>query len=250
VLLIALSFLLAGPALAAEGDLTFCNKFRRRIYVAIAYPQTSVPNFVWYLSRGWLQIESDECYVFDTTLKVQIFYYHAESHPYKEGKHKVPMKWGSDKQLAISTSTTHASHQILQGAGIERCPVDLHRHLPRRPQYDELRPPARRRRESRDAPPAASEDSRPRVGDKGGPKDKAVPGKSQITLAVRHEWQHARRAGARLGVEPRVFPPARATQRAATSRRSRRDRPRSRSVRRCHRQSASNKASQMRHLPV
>jgi uncharacterized membrane protein len=106
-LAIALTSLFAGPASAAEGDLTFCNKFAHRIYVAISYPQTSVPNFVWYLARGWLQIEPGECYVFDTALKTDTIYYHAESDPYKEGKKKFTMKWGNEKEFAVRDAHFH-----------------------------------------------------------------------------------------------------------------------------------------------
>ena len=53
-----------------------------------------------YITRGWLYIDTGNCYVFDTAIRVPTFYYHAES-PYKEGKSKVKMNWGKGKQLAV-----------------------------------------------------------------------------------------------------------------------------------------------------
>ena len=54
-----------------------------------------------YITRGWLDIDTGKCYVFDTAIRVPTFYYHAESDPYKEGKSKVKVNWGKGKQLAV-----------------------------------------------------------------------------------------------------------------------------------------------------
>jgi uncharacterized membrane protein len=107
-MLLTLSALPAGPALAAEGDIMFCNKFSHRLYVAVAYPQSSaVPDFVWYLARGWLQLEPGECYVFDSALRTNTLYYHAETDRYKEGKNKTKMTWGNEKQFAVRDAHFH-----------------------------------------------------------------------------------------------------------------------------------------------
>jgi uncharacterized membrane protein len=99
VMLLALCSLLAMPnAFAAEGEISFCNEFPHKVYVAIAYLQTDVNN---YLSRGWLNIETGKCYVFDTALRLSTFYYYAESEPYKDGKKKVKTSWGKGKQFAV-----------------------------------------------------------------------------------------------------------------------------------------------------
>ena len=90
--------LAAASAGAEEGQITFCNDFPHRVFVAIAYSQTDVNN---YLSRGWLEIETGKCYVFDTAIRVPTFYYRAESEPYREGKHRVTMSWGNEKQFAV-----------------------------------------------------------------------------------------------------------------------------------------------------
>lgn len=98
-MLAALSVALAAPAaFAGEGEITFCNEFPHKVYVAIAYLQTDVNN---YLSRGWLNVDTGKCYVFDTAIRVPTFYYHAESESYKDGKDKVKMKWGKGKQFAV-----------------------------------------------------------------------------------------------------------------------------------------------------
>ena len=88
-MLLAPPVLLAPPkAVAGEGEITFCNEFPHKVYVAIAYPQADAPDVVWYLARGWMHIETGKCFVFDTALRVRTFYYHAMSEPYKEGKKK------------------------------------------------------------------------------------------------------------------------------------------------------------------
>ena len=98
-MLLALSAPLAAPAaFAGEGEITFCNEFPHKVYVAIAYLQTDVNN---YLSRGWLHVGTGKCYVFDTAIRVPTFYYHAESDTYKDGKDKVKMNWGNGKQFAV-----------------------------------------------------------------------------------------------------------------------------------------------------
>jgi uncharacterized membrane protein len=88
----------APSARAGTGDISFCNEFPHKLYIAIAYLQTDVNN---YLSRGWLEIETGKCYVFDTAIRVESFYFRAESEPYRDGKHKVKMEWGSDKKFAV-----------------------------------------------------------------------------------------------------------------------------------------------------
>jgi len=98
-MLLALSVPLAAPnAFAGEGEITFCNEFPHKVYVAIAYLQTDFNN---HISRGWLNIETGKCYAFDTAIRVPTFYYHAESDPYKDGKKKVKWTWGGDKQFAV-----------------------------------------------------------------------------------------------------------------------------------------------------
>ena len=97
-LLALASLFVSGAAYAVEGEITFCNEFPHKVYVAIAYLQTDVNN---YLTRGWLDIETGKCYVFDTAIRVQTFYYHAESDSYKEGKNKVKMNWGKGQQFAV-----------------------------------------------------------------------------------------------------------------------------------------------------
>jgi hypothetical protein len=98
VSIIALPLLFGGPAAAGEGEISFCNNFPHTVHIAIAYLQTDVNN---HLSRGWLNVGTGKCYVFDTAVRVQTFYYRAESDPYKEGKDKVKMNWGKGQKFAI-----------------------------------------------------------------------------------------------------------------------------------------------------
>ncbi len=88
----------ATHARAGTGDITFCNEFPHTLFIALAYSQADVNN---YLSRGWLEIDTGKCYIFDTAIRVPTFYFRAESEPYKDGKHKVTMSWGDDKNFAV-----------------------------------------------------------------------------------------------------------------------------------------------------
>jgi uncharacterized membrane protein len=98
-MLLALSVPLAAPnAFAGEGEITFCNEFPQRVSIAIAYLQTDVNN---HLTRGWLNVGSGKCYVFDTAIRVSTFYYRAESETYKDGKDKVKMNWGNETDFAV-----------------------------------------------------------------------------------------------------------------------------------------------------
>lgn len=87
----------ASPAAAGEGEITFCNEFPHMVYIAIAYEQS--PGF--YLSRGWLSLNTGECSPFDAAIRVKTFYYRGKSVPYREGKHTVKTTWGGDKDFAI-----------------------------------------------------------------------------------------------------------------------------------------------------
>lgn len=96
---LASAVLLAAPsARAGTGEISFCNEFPHKLYIAIAYLQTDVNN---YLSRGWLEVETGKCYVFDTAIRVESFYFRAESETCRDGKHKVKMEWGTDKKFAV-----------------------------------------------------------------------------------------------------------------------------------------------------
>ena len=125
-MLFALSVPLAAPnAFAGEGEITFCNEFPHKVYVAIAYLQTDVNN---HLSRGWLNVETGKCYVFDTALKVNNFYYYAESDSYKQGKDKVKMSWGKGQKFAIrdnsfQTYNAEGEHSGMKQVEFSKGPV-------------------------------------------------------------------------------------------------------------------------------
>ncbi len=96
----AAGLLALSPARAAEGEISFCNDFPHTLYIAIAYEQ--YPDS--YISRGWLEVETGKCAVFDTAIRVHGFYFRAESETYREGRHKVKMLWGTDRKFAIRDS--------------------------------------------------------------------------------------------------------------------------------------------------
>ena len=103
------------PVQAGEGEITFCNEFPHKIYVAMAYLQTDVNN---HLTRGWLDIDTGKCYVFDTALRVSSFYYHAESDSYKDGKNKVKMNWGKGTQFAVRDANFQAYNAEKKWSGM------------------------------------------------------------------------------------------------------------------------------------
>jgi uncharacterized membrane protein len=111
-------------AFAGEGEITFCNEFPHKVYVAIAYLQTDVNN---HLARGWLNVETGKCYVFDTAIRVQTFYYRAESDTYKDGKDKVKMNWGKGQKFAIrdnsfQTYNTEGEHSGMKQVEFSKGP--------------------------------------------------------------------------------------------------------------------------------
>jgi uncharacterized membrane protein len=77
----------------AKADIIFCNKFPADVWVAIAYQQKDGS----WLSRGWLSVETGNCYEFDTAIRVKTFYFRAESKPY----HHKTYFWGSGKDFAV-----------------------------------------------------------------------------------------------------------------------------------------------------
>jgi uncharacterized protein DUF1036 len=77
----------------AKADIVFCNKFPVEVWVAIAYQQK---NGSW-LSRGWLSVETGNCYAFDTAIRVKTFYFRGESRSY----HHKTYSWGNGKDFAV-----------------------------------------------------------------------------------------------------------------------------------------------------
>jgi len=63
------------------------------VWVAIAYQQK---NGSW-LSRGWLSVETGNCYAFDTAIRVKTFYFRGESRSY----HHKTYSWGNGKDFAV-----------------------------------------------------------------------------------------------------------------------------------------------------
>ena len=86
------------PALpGAKADIIFCSKFPYLIYTALAYPQASDS----WMSRGWLNVESNRCFQFDTMLNPKTFYYRGESESYKDKGKTVRSTWGTSMPFAI-----------------------------------------------------------------------------------------------------------------------------------------------------
>jgi uncharacterized membrane protein len=111
---IAGSLLGLSGASAGPGDITFCNQFPHTVNIAIAYVQTDVET---WLARGWLEVETGKCYVFDTAIRVATFYYHAESEPYREGRRRVKTSWGTGKDFSVRDShfQTYQAEKKLSG---------------------------------------------------------------------------------------------------------------------------------------
>jgi hypothetical protein len=82
---------------SAKADITFCNKFGRLVYVAIAYPQ----NDGSFISRGWMSLADGDCAQFDTAIHVKTFYFHGESAWYRDGRHRTREVWGKGQEFAI-----------------------------------------------------------------------------------------------------------------------------------------------------
>ena len=152
---LATALLLAAPsARAGSGEISFCNEFPHKLYIAIAYLQTDVNN---YLSRGWLEVETGKCYVFDTAIRVESFYFRAESETYRDGKHKVKMEWGTDKKFAVRDANFQSYNAekaysgmrlagFAKGAEFERRAAHRHRHLHRDGRIDHHHTGAREER--------------------------------------------------------------------------------------------------------
>jgi hypothetical protein len=68
-----------GVTTGARAEIQFCNKFPQKVYVAIAYPQGDQS----WISRGWLEIDTDDCAEFDSALHPNTIYYRGESVPYR-----------------------------------------------------------------------------------------------------------------------------------------------------------------------
>jgi hypothetical protein len=97
-------------ASAAKADILFCNKFPAEVWVAIAYQQKDGS----WLSRGWLSVETGNCYPFDTAIRVKTFYFRGESRPY----HDKTYSWGSGKDFAVWEKDNfqyyNADHRVLK----------------------------------------------------------------------------------------------------------------------------------------
>ena len=89
----------AAPS-SAQAEIKFCNKFPHVVYAAMAYPQDEGS----WISRGWLALETGECSLFDTALRVRTFYYRGESVAYRDGGKSVKSNWGSGMKFAILES--------------------------------------------------------------------------------------------------------------------------------------------------
>ncbi|WP_297300145.1 DUF1036 domain-containing protein [uncultured Methylovirgula sp.] len=89
----ALEFLAPLSTAVAAGKLTninICNAYPHTVYFAIAYQQSTGD----WLSRGWLEARTGNCYFFDTTLSLPAFYYRAQTDRYHENGHLGQDTWG------------------------------------------------------------------------------------------------------------------------------------------------------------
>jgi uncharacterized membrane protein len=83
----------------ASAKILFCNQFPHQVYVAMAYQQESGS----WLSRGWINLNTGDCSLFDSAIRVKTFYYHAESEPYRANGRRGKLTWGkSNRSFAIN----------------------------------------------------------------------------------------------------------------------------------------------------
>ena len=83
----------------ANAEILFCNKFSHQVYVAIAYQQESGS----WLSRGWINLKTGDCSLFDSAIRVKTFYYRAESDPFRMNGQRGKLIWGkSNRSFAIN----------------------------------------------------------------------------------------------------------------------------------------------------
>ncbi|HLH10335.1 MAG TPA: DUF1036 domain-containing protein [Methylovirgula sp.] len=106
-------------ASGAKADITFCNKFGRLVYVAIAYPQSDGS----FISRGWMSLSDGNCAQFDTAIHVKTFYFRGESEWYREGGHRSREIWGKGDKFAIWENDNFqyydAQQQVLNSTLVE-----------------------------------------------------------------------------------------------------------------------------------
>jgi uncharacterized membrane protein len=116
---------LLGATSGANAEIDFCNKYPRTVFVAIAYQQT---NSHW-LSRGWLEVPSGQCGVFDTAIQVSTFYFRGATDLFPDDgkrhgavKRHDPKVWGKEREFVISEgrnfqfygAESHVQEQILK----------------------------------------------------------------------------------------------------------------------------------------
>lgn len=108
---------LACAASSARADIAFCNKFAKTVFVAIAYPQD---NGAW-LTRGWLELATEECRPFDTAIRVTALYYRAVSAAFTdESGQQIRIVWGGERKFATwwpdNFEYWDAEHQVLKSS--------------------------------------------------------------------------------------------------------------------------------------
>jgi hypothetical protein len=97
------ALLLAASIATAKADFTpisFCNNFKQRLYIALAYQQDDSS----WISRGWLEVQPGTCRVFDSAIHLVKFYWRAESAWYVDsssGK-KSRTLWGDKGRMKFA----------------------------------------------------------------------------------------------------------------------------------------------------
>ena len=82
----------------ANADIVFCNKFPHTVFVAIAYPQAGGS----WMSRGWLEIATGDCNIFDSAIRVKTFYFRGMTDPFRNAARQREVDtWGKGKNFAV-----------------------------------------------------------------------------------------------------------------------------------------------------
>jgi tetratricopeptide (TPR) repeat protein len=87
------------PAPASGSDISVCNGFSVRIYVALAFPTTQ-GNFT---AAGWWSVDPNQCTAPDFAFQGATLYYAADSDNFSQGGKTVQEHWGGTTNLYVSS---------------------------------------------------------------------------------------------------------------------------------------------------
>jgi uncharacterized membrane protein len=90
---------------APQSEISLCNDFHAKIFVALAYLDQGT-----FTARGWWSIDPHKCEPADFLFPGSTIYYTADSDDYKEGGKSMTDHWGNKTQLYISDKKFKFDH--------------------------------------------------------------------------------------------------------------------------------------------